>query len=172
MKCTVCEVVTSWPKQIMSTKDKFEKYMGEHMGKSHVECDIPNKGLKKKWHLLTRTSNMFVILFYSMFTSLCQFFNNLTMLWLGRIDVRLFNLPPFSMFCKMGGPCLTMRFCNSCFNLWTWKFLPKKHWNDAFGWEMGEHIHAQIWKVLKVNVMGVWYLSIKCDELTSIHNHH
>jgi hypothetical protein len=32
----------------MPTKDKFEKYMGEHMGKSHVECDIPNKGLKKK----------------------------------------------------------------------------------------------------------------------------
>ncbi len=109
----------------MPTKDKFEKYMGEHMGKSHVECDIPNKGLKKKWHLLTRTSNMFVILFYSKFTSLCQFFNNLTMLWLGRIDVRLFNLLPFSMFCKIGGPCLSMRFCNSCFNLWSWKNCPK-----------------------------------------------
>jgi hypothetical protein len=35
------------------------------------------------------------------------------------------------------------------------KKLPKKHWNDAFGWEMGEHIHAQILKVLKVSVMGV-----------------
>jgi len=83
------------------------------------------KVLNSKWHLLTRTSNMFVILSYSMFTSLCQFFNNLTMLWLERIDVRLFNLPPFSMFCKMGGPCLNMRFCNSCFNLWSRKSCPK-----------------------------------------------
>jgi hypothetical protein len=37
---------------------------------------------------------------------------------------------------------------------------------------MGEHIHAQILKVLKVSVMGVRYLSINSDELTSIHTHH
>ncbi len=106
-------------------KINCKKHMGKHMGKSHVECDIPNKGLKTKWHLLTRTSNMFVILSYSMFTSLCQFFNNLTMLWLERINVKILNLPPFFMFCKMGGPCLNMRFCNSCFNLWSWKSCPK-----------------------------------------------
>jgi hypothetical protein len=52
------------------------------------------------------------------------------------------------------------------------KKLPKKHRNNAFGWEMGEHIHAQILKVLKVSVMGVRYLSINSDELTSIHTHH
>jgi len=38
--------------------------------------------------------------------------------------------------------------------------LAKKHWNDVFMWEMGEHIHPH---VLKVNVMGVQYLSINYD---------
>jgi hypothetical protein len=31
----------------MPTKDKLEKHMGKDMHKSHVECDIPNKGLEK-----------------------------------------------------------------------------------------------------------------------------
>jgi hypothetical protein len=35
------------------------------------------------------------------------------------------------------------------------KKFPKKHWNDAFGWEMGEHIHAQIFSGNTVNQSGV-----------------
>jgi hypothetical protein len=34
------------------------------------------------------------------------------------------------------------------FQLMKSKKLPKKHWNDVFGWEMSEHIYAQILKVL------------------------
>jgi hypothetical protein len=38
------------------------------------------------------------------------------------------------------------------------------------GWEMGEHIHVEILKALKMIVTGTWYLSISSNEMTSINN--
>jgi hypothetical protein len=89
--------------------------------------------------------------------------------WLVRNGVTLSNSPPFSMFCKMGEPCLNMKLCNSYFETWLIKekILPKIYWSDAFRWVM-EHIHAQVLKMLKSIVMGVKYLSINYDEMMFI----
>lgn len=45
------------------------------------------------------------------------------------------------------------------------KILPKKHWSDAYGWEMGEYIDAQVLKALKVIVMGTQCLLIIYNEM-------
>lgn len=41
------------------------------------------------------------------------------------------------------------------FDLLKMKNMSKKHWINVFRWVMGEHIHLQVFKVLKVVVMGV-----------------
>lgn len=50
------------------------------------------------------------------------------------------------------------------------KNMPKKHWNGAYGWEIGKHIHLQVLKALKAVVRIAKYFSITYDEVTSIDN--
>jgi hypothetical protein len=50
------------------------------------------------------------------------------------------------------------------------KNMPKKHWNVAYEWEIGKHIHLQDLKALKVVVTRANYFLITYDEVTSIDN--
>jgi len=50
------------------------------------------------------------------------------------------------------------------------KNMPKKHWKDAYGWEVGKNIHLQVLKVLKVIMIGAKYFSITYDDVTIINN--
>ncbi len=45
------------------------------------------------------------------------------------------------------------------------KILPKTHWSDAYGWEMGEYIDVQVLKALKVIMMGIQCLLIIYNEM-------
>jgi hypothetical protein len=49
-------------------------------------------------------------------------------------------------------------------------FFPKKHWTDVSRWVMWEHIHYQVLKALKATIVGVSFLLISCDDMTSINN--
>jgi hypothetical protein len=54
-----------------------------------------------------------------------------------------------------GQPLLEHEYLKPLFDLLKMKTMSKKHWTNAFGWVMGEHIHLQVLKALKVIVMGV-----------------
>jgi hypothetical protein len=48
--------------------------------------------------------------------------------------------------------------------------MPKKHWSNAYGWESGKYFHLQVLKALKGILIGIKYLSIASDKVTSIDN--
>jgi hypothetical protein len=54
-----------------------------------------------------------------------------------------------------GQPMLEYGYLKSLFDLLKMKNMSKKHWTNAFEWVMGEHIHLQVLKALKVVVIGV-----------------
>jgi hypothetical protein len=50
------------------------------------------------------------------------------------------------------------------------KNVPRKHWSETNGWEMGEHLHGCVLAALKVVVQSARIISISADEVTAIDN--
>jgi hypothetical protein len=50
------------------------------------------------------------------------------------------------------------------------KNLPQKHWSEATGWEMSEHLHASVLAALKGVVQSARIISISADEVTAVDN--
>jgi hypothetical protein len=50
------------------------------------------------------------------------------------------------------------------------KNVPRKHWSETSGWEMGEHLHGCVLAALKAVVQSARIISISADEVTAIDN--
>jgi hypothetical protein len=50
------------------------------------------------------------------------------------------------------------------------KNVPRKHWSETSGWEMGEHVHGYVLAALKVVVQSARIISISVDEVTTVDN--
>lgn len=116
----ICEVIISWPKHIMPEWDNLKK--------KWWCCEKNMTFLAKVWRrmrfITIRTTNMLVILSYPMFEwfqYVLQQVGNVGML--GKINVRLFNLPHFIMFHKMDDCFLTINFWSPCLNSWRLRCL-------------------------------------------------
>jgi len=48
--------------------------------------------------------------------------------------------------------------------------MPKKHWSNKVGWEMAKHIDHEMRKMTKVAIQNAKFISLTCDEVTSMDN--
>jgi hypothetical protein len=59
---------------------------------------------------------------------------------------------------------------NAFFSFLNVPLLPKHHWSDSAGWVMDKCMHKQIIKKLKIIIASFKYLTLSCDEVTTINN--
>jgi hypothetical protein len=50
------------------------------------------------------------------------------------------------------------------------KNVPRKHWSETSGWEMGEHVHGCVLAALKAVLQSAKIISISADEVTAVDN--
>jgi hypothetical protein len=48
--------------------------------------------------------------------------------------------------------------------------MPRNHWSDSTGWVMAKWMHQQVIKKVKEVIVGLKYLALSCDKVTTIDN--
>ncbi len=72
---------------------------------------------------------------------------------------------------KHGRPMLEYEAHKELFDFLNLEVNPKMHWIDLVGWAITQHMHNIILEAIISIITGVRYISLTCDEMSTIDNH-
>ncbi|KAG0574823.1 hypothetical protein KC19_VG294800 [Ceratodon purpureus] len=166
VKGIICLVVTDWVKLLAPKLDTILK----HAGRRKAKKDLPHLGVKEGEFYVSENCK------HAANTRLYRTRSKDSVELLvvkGMRGERARKKIQFAVIFHLlsqGRPMLEYEASHSLFKYLLVPGLPKLHWSDNSGWEMADAMLKQVLKQNRVDMQSSNFLSMSCDEVTTIDN--